>query len=257
MVQTVDYDSAIRAPDQLQVDGRFLEDAVPGYRQLSVSGRHLAGQEVTLVDIPARNGAWLEAVRTGVVEYEIQFAIKFSTTQQLQAAFNKLNKLLRGNRSDDLITVSFKDIPSYSNQALLKGVSEKEQTDCIYTGSFSLIFPNPSWKKSPQSSTGTISLTDAFEVLPSKIEATVSSNASELEVRTPRSRMKFIGHYTAGKRLVVEWLADEIKVTYDGRSILSELAHLSVPEDFYLRNGDMVTGQNLTINRVEWRDERL
>ncbi|HGI0775120.1 TPA: hypothetical protein ACJPXO_000966 [Streptococcus pyogenes] len=38
---------------------------------------------------------------------------------------------------------------------------------------------------------------------------------------------------------------------------LSHLLHLSVPEEFYVKNGDTIKATNATVEHVEWRDERL
>ena len=45
--------------------------------------------------------------------------------------------------------------------------------------------------------------------------------------------------------------------TYDGRNILSELQRFSPLEQFYVKDGDRLTGKNVTIREVQWRDESL
>lgn len=243
--------------DDLLINGRSLSDVIEGYRQLTVTGRGLVGRVVTTTDIPAKRGVWVDSAKDDKLELTISYQLVATSSEELRRQFTLLNTILRGDE-DGKLTFSFADDSNYHYEGYLSGVEATAEDRLTIVSSFTLLVPDPYRKGSKQSVTnGKVSLTYANQVLPVSILATVTQNASELEVFTDRSRIKFVGNYAVGKTLVITWLEDEITCHYDGRSILSELAHLSVPESFYLRDGDVVKGKNLTITKVEWRDEKL
>ena len=66
----------------------------------------------------------------------------------------------------------------------------------------------------------------------------------------------FVGSYASGGTVTLDFGDDEIKIDYNGRNILSELRWKNDLEVFYLKRGDTITGENCTIESVEWRDKR-
>lgn len=243
--------------DDLLINSRSLSGQIEGYRQLTVTGRGLIGRVVTTTDVPARRGVWVDSAKDDKLELTINYRLVASSSEELRRQFTLLNTILRGE-DDGKLTFSFADDSSYRYEGYLSGVEAIAEDRLTIVSSFTLLVPDPYRKGDKQSvANGKVSLTYAHQVLPVSISAMVTQNASELEIFTDRSRIKFVGNYTVGKTLVITWLEDEITCHYDGRSILSELAHLSVPESFYLQDGDVVKGKNLTITKVEWRDEKL
>lgn len=253
-----DKASVLKQPsDDLLVNGRSLSELVPGYRQLTVSGRGLVSRVVSTTDIPARRGTWVDNVRDDKLEVTISYLLVAETPQGLRDRFTKLNNALRSGE-DGRLTLTFADDQEYSYEGYLSSVDSLVEKHLTVISSFTLLIPDP-YRKGPirNSSNGVINLSQASQVLPISISANVTKNTTELEIFTKQQRMKFVGNYKAGQTLTVTWLDDEITCIYDARSILSELAHLSVPEEFYLKDGDVVKGKNLTITKVEWRDEKL
>ncbi|WP_277295643.1 distal tail protein Dit [Streptococcus hyointestinalis] len=257
MTAIYDIKSDIVVDDDLSINGQYIGQVIPHYKQLKLEGVGVLAQAVTTVEIPARRGVWLSNVRDESRSLKVTYAITYESLSQLSDALTALNKLLRQVDDEGLLTISTRDDNSYSYKGVLESTDNGTTDGGYYEGGFTLLIPDPYRKSEVQASNGRVTLSHAFEVLPKKIVARVTQNTTKLTVQTSRQTITFNGNYTAGKELSIEWLEDEVVCRYDGRSVLSELAHLSIPESFTVRNGEAVTGTNLAIQRVEWRDEKL
>lgn len=254
MVAVYSSKAKIKPSDNITLNGVDLMDAIPQYRQVKVSGRGLVGREVNTTTIPARSGVRVNSLQEKPIELEVEYILDCNSNEELRGAFEKLNKILK---KDDILTIRFADTQGYSYQGHFTNAGSISQTNYLAQGSFTLFVPYPYMRSDKQSSTtGLVQLTNASMVLPTKIEATVSANANEITIQTGYSVIRFRGNYLAGNRLKIEWLENEISIMYDGRSILTELLRLSDPENFFLRDGTRVTGKNMVITLVEWRDEK-
>lgn len=254
MVAVYSSKAKIKPSDNITLNGVDLMDAIPQYRQVKVSGRGLVGREVNTTTIPARSGVRVNSLQEKPIELEVEYILDCNSNEELRGAFEKLNKILKKN---DVLTIRFADTQGYSYQGHFTNAGSISQTNYLAQGSFTLFVPYPYMQSGKQSSTtGLVQLTNASMVLPTKIEATVSVNANEISLQTGYNVIRFKGNYLAGNRLKIEWLENEISIMYDGRSILTELLRLSDPENFSLRDGTRVTGKNLVITLVEWRDEK-
>lgn len=254
MVAVYSSKAKIKPSDNITLNGVDLMDAIPQYRQVKVSGRGLVGREVNTTTIPARSGVRVNSLQEKPIELEVEYILDCNSNEELRGAFEKLNKILK---KDDILTIRFADTQGYSYQGHFTNAGSISQTNYLAQGSFTLFVPYPYMQSDKQSSTtGLVQLTNASMVLPTKIEATVSVNANEITIQTGYNVIRFKGNYLAGNRLKIEWLENEISIMYDGRSILTDLVRLSDPESFFLRDGTRVTGKNMVITLVEWRDEK-
>lgn len=258
MVAVYSSKAKIKPSDNITLNGVDLMDAIPQYRQVKVSGRGLVGREVNTTTIPARSGVRVNSLQEKPIELEVEYILDCNSNEELRGAFEKLNKILK---KDDVLTIRFADTQGYSYQGHFTNAGSISQTNYLAQGSFTLFVPYPYMQSDKQSSTtGLIQLTNASMVLPTKIEATISADANRISLRrsggSGSTSIFLRGNYQAGKKLKVEWLENEISIMYDGRSILTELFRLSDPENFFLQDGTRVTGENLVITLVEWRDEK-
>ncbi|MEX2805042.1 distal tail protein Dit [Streptococcus sp. H31] len=250
-----------RPSDDLMINSRYVSDLVDGYRQLYVSGRGLVGQEINTVTIPRRAGVWVDETRTEEIEIKIYYQLTAKTSSELRNKFTLLNKILRGAVSgagSPALTISFADEIEYDTTAYLKEVESIPEQSLSLKSSFTLLVPDPyKRQKDKQMSSGNIALTEAYEVLPERIVAYAESNTTTISVTNGRTTIAFKGQYLLGRELEIIWKSDEVTATFDGKNILYEMTNLSIPEDFYIRDKDLIRGTNLTIQTVEWRDKRL
>ncbi|MGT2769249.1 distal tail protein Dit [Streptococcus ictaluri] len=238
--------------DNMSVNGEPLNEIVPGYRQLHVAGRGLIGQEIETITIPSRRGVYVTNIQDKERELTITFQLVAKKSEDLRNAYTKLNKALRGE-----LSLVFADEPDFTYKGYLSSVPNDAEQSLTIVSSFTILVPDPFKQGKTKSSTGLITLTDADEVLPSKITLALSGSASEIEITAGNNRMKLKGHYGGGDKITIEWLADEFVIKHNANLALSHLLHLSVPEEFYVKNGDTIKATNATVERVEWRDEQL
>lgn len=253
MVAVYSSKAKIKPSDNIILSGRDLMEEIPQYRQVKVSGRGLVGREIDTTTIPGRPGVRVNFVHEKPIELEVDFILDCSSAEEVSEAFKKLNKILR---KDEILTIRFADTPSYYYKGYYTSAGNVNQNGYLVQSSFTLFIPYPYMMSNEKTSTRNISLLNADKVLPNIIIAKVTKNTEEISLTNGRNTIRLIGHYEEGKTLAIQWTPTGIVVNYDGRSALTELALLSAPEDFYLRDGDTISGINLNILQVKWEEER-
>lgn len=91
-----------------KLNGEYIEDIVPEYRTLEVSGRHEIEAEVDSYDI-ATGGAGYVANRTQTRTILVRFAVKAESTDALHKALDGINGILRAEQPQ----IIFDDDPDY------------------------------------------------------------------------------------------------------------------------------------------------
>ena len=248
--------TALEPSDNLMINGQPLNSLIEGYRHLTVSGRGLLAQNVSTTKVTGRRGVWVEDLADEERIIEIKYQLKADTSAQMRDKFAKLNKILRTHAQSGFLEISFMDEPEYIYYGYFNGADSFEETSLSIVSKFSLLIPDGYKKKRPQTSTGPISLIDALEVLPDMIAVTPTKVTNQLQIVNGSKVLSFAGTYTPGKDIVISFDPDEIKITFGGRNILSELERFSPLENFTVRNGDTITAVNATVKKVVWRDER-
>ena len=256
-LEKLDREVATLEPsDNLIINGQPLNTLIEGYRHLTVTGRGLLGQNVSTTKVPGRRGVWVDDFVDQERTLEIKYQLKADTSAQMRDKFAKLNKILRTHAQSGFLEISFQDEPDFIYYGYFNGADSFEETSLSIVSKFSLLIPDGYKKKRPQSSTGPVSLVDALEVLPDSITVTPTKVTNQLQIVNGSKVLSFAGTYTPGKDIVISFDPDEIKITFGGRNILSELERFSPLENFTVRNGDTITAVNATVKRVVWRDER-
>ncbi|MFA9493539.1 distal tail protein Dit [Streptococcus sp. E17BB] len=255
--KTTGQDVAFEPSDNLYINGTALDQLVEGYRHLTVTGRGIVSQTVKSTSVPGRRGVWVDDVSDDERELIIKYKLEADSSSQLRDRFAQLNKVLRTVAPSGFLELSFKDEPDFTYYGYLSGADEIEETALVVVSKFTLLVPDGYKKKLPQSSTGAISLVNAMAVLPEKITITPTGTVNQVQIINGDKVLSFRGAYTPDRDVVVAWGADEVTITYGGRSILSELERYSPLETFFVKNGDTITARNAKVKEVIWRDERL
>lgn len=247
---------AIEPSDNMSINGTPVNEIVDGYRQLSVSGRGLIGQEVKTTSIAGRRGVWIEEISEPSRVLEIKYQLEAKTSEELRDKFDKLNLFLRTTNSSNLLEVTFKDEPSFTYYAIFSGADSFEENSKSIVSRFSLLVPDGYKKSRLKGSVGQIELTGAFEVMPEKIVVTTTKTTNVVRITNGRQTISFTGAYDANQDITILFETEEVKALYKNRSILSELDLFSDLENFKVRNRDTISATNATVKEVKWRDER-
>lgn len=247
---------AIEPSDNMSINGTPVNEIVDGYRQLSVSGRGLIGQEVKTTSIAGRRGVWVEEISEPSRVLEIKYQLEAKTSEELREKFDKLNLFLRTTNSSNLLEVTFKDEPNFTYFAIFSGADNFEENSKSIVSRFSLLVPDGYKKSRLKGSVGQIELTGAFEVMPEKIVVTTTKTTNVVRITNGRQTISFTGAYDANQDITILFETEEVKALYKNRSILSELDLFSDLENFKVRNRDTISATNATVKEVKWRDER-
>lgn len=243
--------------DNMSINGRSVNEIVDGYRQLSVSGRGLVGQEVKTTSIAGRRGVWIEDISEPARVLEIKYQLEAETSETLREKFDKLNLFLRTTTNNSkMLEVTFKDEPNFTYFAIFSGADSFEENKNSIVSRFSLLVPDGYKKSRLKDSIGQIELSGAFEVTPEKIVVTTTKTTNTVRITNGRQTISFTGAYDANQDITILFGTDEVKALYKNRSILSELDLFSDLENFKVRNRDTVSATNATVKEVKWRDER-
>lgn len=247
-----------RAPvDNMRINGTPIEDIIQGYRQLTVKGRSLLNREISTTRVPGRRGVWVDSVNDSEREIEVKYQLTTVTSQVMRTSFRELNRILREVGPSGYLEVTFDDEPDFTYYAIFKEAEEVEEDRLSVISSFVLLVPDGYKKRVPERSNGIVYLTYAKKVIPEKIVAMTSTASTEFEIINGQTKLSFKGSYAANKEIVIKFGDEEVTATYDGRNILSELQRFSPLEQFYVKDGDRLTGKNAIIREVQWRDESL
>ena len=248
---------AFEPSDNMSINGTPVNEIVDGYRQLSVSGRGLVGQEVKTTSIAGRRGVWIEDISEPSRVLEIKYQLEASTSEELREKFDKLNLFLRTTSNESkTLEVTFKDGPDFTYFAIFSGADSFEENTKSIVSRFSLLVPDGYKKSRLKDSVGQIELSGAFEVTPEKIVVTTTKATNTVRITNGRQTISFTGAYDANQDITILFGTDEVKALYKNRSILSELDLFSDFENFKVRNRDTVSATNATVKEVKWRDER-
>ena len=248
---------AFEPSDNMSINGRPVNEIVDGYRQLSVSGRGLVGQEVKTTSIAGRRGVWIEDISEPSRVLEIKYQLEAKTSEALREKFDKLNLFLRTTTNDSkTLEVTFKDEPNFTYFAIFSGADNFEENTKSIVSRFSLLVPDGYKKSRLKDSAGQIELSGAFEVTPEKIVVTTTKTTNTVRITNGRQTISFTGAYDANQDITILFETEEVKALYKNRSILSELDLFSDFENFKVRDRDTISATNATVKKVNWRDER-
>ena len=93
-VDTIEPSGSVGLPSEaLSFNGQYLENLIPGYRTLNVSGREMLGATVEEQEIKTRDGAEYLYNRHPTRDITVKYQILASTAEELMEKFNKVNAL--------------------------------------------------------------------------------------------------------------------------------------------------------------------
>lgn len=120
------------------IDGQYIEDLIPGYSTLQVSGRELLSQSIEKQTIGKSDGEFIQYARNPSREIVIGYRLAAADNLSFRQAFYKLNDILHGENHQ----VSFNDDPSKYWLATFSDIDDVPKGRNAITSSFTLFVPD-------------------------------------------------------------------------------------------------------------------
>lgn len=127
-----------RPAEAMLIDGQYIEDLIPGYSTLQVSGRELLSQSIEKQTIGKSDGEFIQYARNPSREIVIGYRLAAADNLSFRQAFYKLNSILHG----DSHQVSFNDDPSKYWIATFSDIDDVPKGRNAITSSFTLFVPD-------------------------------------------------------------------------------------------------------------------
>ncbi|MBZ3797784.1 distal tail protein Dit, partial [Lacticaseibacillus paracasei] len=127
-----------RPAEAMLIDGQYIEDLIPGYSTLQVSGRELLSQSIEKQTIGNSDGEFIQYVRNPSREIVVGYRLAAADNLSFRQAFYKLNDILHGENHQ----VSFNDDPSKYWLATLSDIDDVPKGRNAITSSFTLFVPD-------------------------------------------------------------------------------------------------------------------
>ncbi|MEN2334661.1 distal tail protein Dit [Lacticaseibacillus paracasei] len=127
-----------RPAEAMLIDGKYIEDLIPGYSTLQVSGRELLNQSIEKQTIGKSDGEFIQYARNPSREIVVSYRIAAADNLSFRQAFYKLNSILHG----DSHQVSFNDDPSKYWIATFSDIDDVPKGRNAITSSFTLFVPD-------------------------------------------------------------------------------------------------------------------
>ncbi|XOV21675.1 phage tail family protein [Lacticaseibacillus paracasei] len=131
-------DNNQRPAEAILIDGQYIEDLIPGYSTLQVSGRELLSQSIEKQTIGKSDGEFIQYARNPSREIVVGYRLSAADNLSFRQAFYKLNSILHG----DSHQVSFNDDPSKYWLATLSDIDDVPKGRNAITSSFTLFVPD-------------------------------------------------------------------------------------------------------------------
>ncbi len=126
-----------RPAEAMLIDGQYIEDLIPGYSTLQVSGRELLSQSIEKQTIGKSDGEFIQYARNPSREIVVGYRLAAADNLSFRQAFYKLNDILHG----DSHQVSFNDDPSKYWIATFSDIDDVPKGRNAITSSFTLFVP--------------------------------------------------------------------------------------------------------------------
>ncbi|WP_273958357.1 distal tail protein Dit [Lacticaseibacillus paracasei] len=127
-----------RPAEAMLIDGQYIEDLIPGYSTLQVSGRELLSQSIEKQTIGKSDGEFIQYARNPSREIVVGYRLAAADNLSFRKAFYKLNSILHG----DSHQVSFNDDPSKYWIATFSDIDDVPKGRNAITSSFTLFVPD-------------------------------------------------------------------------------------------------------------------
>ena len=226
--------------------GALLEDTVPGYTTLNVTGRETISDELsTTGSVPGRDGTQVITRALPARVLGIEYRLTAPDAQQLQEAFRKLRAAL-----DAPGKITFADDPKVAYFGQLSDMGEVPPYTNDLIGTFTIFCADPyKYETSAKTHTGNpkaIPQPSPYAVPPDEIKVTLATPATGASIKNTTTGRQIIltGAFIAGDiiRFTPQAANPALRLTVNGQAAMTRLDYMTSDFGaFTIKNGDTLT----------------
>ena len=123
----------------VKINGEFIENLIPGYRTLNVSGREALSPELETYETGIRDGSTLKSRRYPARTIIVRYQLISKTNEAFREAFNKLASILDVEEAE----LIFNDEPDKFFKGTLQSIGEVTPGTNSVIGEFEFLCADP------------------------------------------------------------------------------------------------------------------
>lgn len=227
----------------------YLENLIPGYQTLQVTGREMLAYKISEETPPGMDGTLLESANLPARDIEVKYFLQSDDAHDLQAKYNKLMYFL----SNQDLSFNFKDEPDYFYSGILTDIDKVEGGQLEVVSSFTLHCPNPFKVSSIKTITvnNNENIKDHYLIY-SVVPESISFNLTGADFKfINQTQNQSFGLTIAHNNVVLT--PQQGSVTANGGLILNDITMFSELEKLTIKNGDLIQITNGSTATIKYR----
>lgn len=226
--------------ESLIINGVPMEEIIPGFRTLSVSGRELSGRSINAVRRGGGDGALLLNSTLDPRILTVRYRLEASDNDAFRTAFNRLNIVLHKNS----LNIRFLDELEYSYTGTLETAETPPEGRNTVVSALTFYCADPYKYSEPitVSSTNNVEITieTFYPTLPRELTVTPANDTATLTIRNGDKQIQLVEGSFLANRPVLITFRDDITVTNENGDMTDKIALHSDLENFIVQKGDTV-----------------
>ena len=132
-------EAVVLPSEALQINGEYIEDLIPGYRTLTVSGREALSPELSYFNTGVRDGSVIQNKRFPARIIKVAYQLIAESNEAFRDAYNKLASILNVDNAE----LIFNDEPDVFFTGTPSTIGEVEPGKNAVTGEFEIFCADP------------------------------------------------------------------------------------------------------------------
>ena len=234
----------------MNFNGNYIEEEIPSYQTFKVTGREVISNELILEDV--HEGTITLDNRLPQRELEVTYVLKRTTSEQLQADYKALRKLLTTNEQ---VPITFSDDPDTVYFGRLSAMDTVPDDSNTIVSTFVIHCDTPYKFSDLVTTNGSVEIDTFYPTLPEQIILTIDSTTNNIEITNGSERITATGTFNAESEVVIKFKKEEVIMTVNGAEATYMIDLHSDLENFLLKEGQTVTSTQGTIElkvRERW-----
>ena len=234
----------------MNFNGNYIEKEIPSYQTFKVTGREVISNELILEDV--HEGTITLDNRLPQRELEVTYVLKRTTSEQLQADYKALRKLLTTNEQ---VPITFSDDPDTVYFGRLSAMDTVPDDSNTIVSTFVIHCDTPYKFSDLVTTNGSVEIDTFYPTLPEQIILTIDSTTNNIEITNGSERITATGTFNAGAKVVITFRKEEVTMTVNNKESTYMIDLQSDLENFLLKRGQTVTSEQGTIilkTRERW-----